>query len=126
MSQKVAIVTFTEHQTPVDRGRMAHVLNLASALKEQGTEFELVFAGKAVEWLPAFLTKERSEQHPFIRNYGEHFDVVREHVITCNFCNKRFNTYETVSRAGVKIVGEGSQHMTLARYVAEGWQIITI
>lgn len=123
---KVAIITFVEHQNPVDRGRMAHVLNLASELKAAGTEFELVFAGKSVEWLPQLLNADRASEHPFVRNYGDHFDAVREHVVACNFCCKRFKTHEAVGAAGVPIIGEGSKHMSLGRYVAEGWQVITI
>jgi len=123
---KVAIITFTEHQNPVDRGRMAHVLNLASELKEAGTEFELVFAGKSVEWLAELLAPDRDAAHPFLKNYGNHFDGIRDHVVACNFCCKRFKTHEAVTAACVPIAGEGTKHMSLGRYVAEGWQVITI
>lgn len=125
MSNRVALITFVEHQNPVDRGRMAHVLNLASELKADGTEFELVFAGKSVEWLPQLLGP-REDAHPFVRNYGDHFDAVREHVVTCNFCCKRFDTHEAVSAAGVPIHGEGTRHMSLGRYLREGWTVITV
>jgi hypothetical protein len=126
MSDKVAIITFVEHQNPVDRGRMAHVLNLASELKAAGTEFELVFAGKSVEWLPQLLNEDRESQHPFVRNYADHFDAVREHVVACNFCCKRFDTHAEVGAAGIPIRGAGNKHMPLAGYVTEGWRVITI
>jgi len=123
---RTAIVTFTEHQTPENRGRMAHVLNLASELKEAGDEFVLVFAGKSVEWLPQLLNEDRASEHPFVRNYGDHFDRVRDHVVACNFCCKRFDVHAQVGAAGVPIQGEGTRHMSLGQYVREGWTVVTI
>ena len=79
-----------------------------------------------MEWLPQLLNENRAEEHPFVRNYGNHFDAVREHVVACNFCCKRFDTHAAVSAAGVPIHGEGTKHMALGRYLAEGWRVITI
>lgn len=125
MTDRVALITFVEHQHPVDRGRMAHVLNLASELEADGVEFELVFAGKSVEWLPQLLG-DRADAHPFVRNYGDHFDRVKHRVVACNFCCKRFDTHAALSEAGIPIQGEGNKHMSLGRYVREGWRVITI
>lgn len=125
MSEPVAIVVFVEHQQPADRGRMAHVLNLAAELQAAGTEFELVFAGKSVEWLPQWTNPNRAEEHPFIQHYGNLFDQVRDHVVSCNFCNRRFETTDAVQEAGIPIHGDGSAHLSMGRYLREGWRIVT-
>ncbi len=124
MSQPVAIITFMEHSAPTDRGRMSHALNLASELQAAGREFKLIFAGKSVEWLPE-LFGERADQHPFVRNYGDHFDRVRSHVEACNFCCVRFGVRDQVEAADIPIKGEGKGHMHVSEYVLAGWQVIT-
>jgi hypothetical protein len=121
---KTVILVLSEHQSPADRGRMAHALTLASQLKEAGVEHRLVFAGKGVDWLPQFLNPERAEEHPFVQHYGHRFDEVREHVQTCSFCNRRFGTTDVVAAAGVPIHGDGA-HMDHVWMVTEGWQVIT-
>jgi len=122
---KLAIVTLMEHQNPPDRGRMAHALNLASEAKEAGAEFRLIFCGKSVEWLPQLLNEDRESEHPFVRNYGNHFDSVRDHVEACNFCCIRFGTRDAVEAAGVPIKGEGKKHMKLGEYALNGWNVVT-
>jgi hypothetical protein len=126
MSRRVAIVTFTEHQTPENRGRMAHVLNLAHELVDKGAEVKLVFAGKSVEWLPQLIDADRAAQHPFIQHYGDHFDAVRDRVEACSFCCIRFGVRDAVEAAGIPIRGEGKRHMELSDDVLSGWQIITL
>ena len=123
---KTAVLTFTEHQNPVDRGHMAHVLHLGAELKRAGQDFVVIFAGKSVEWLPQLTNPNRHEEHPFIKNYGHLFDEFRDHVHVCNFCSIRFGAKEQVQAAGLKIEGEGKAHMELSTYVLEGWNIVRI
>ena len=125
MSQKVAVVVTMQHEVPEDRGKMAHALNLARELEEKGQTVELVFCGKSVEWLPQLTNPHRSEEHPFVQNYGARFDAVRHRSVACNFCTKRFDVTEAIGAADIPIVGEGKSHMELSRYVLEGWQVIT-
>ena len=122
---KTVVLCLTEHQTPENRGRMAHALNLASQLHDAGVEYRVVFAGKSVEWLPQLLNPNREEEHPFVRNYGDHFDKIRGNVHSCNFCNKRFKTYEAVEAGGVPILGEGNKHMDQTWMATEGWNVIS-
>ncbi|MCO4746262.1 MAG: DsrE family protein [Proteobacteria bacterium] len=123
--KKVAIVTHMEHASPADRGRMAHALHLARDLKDGGAEVKLVFGGKSVDWLAQLTNPERDKEHPFVRAYGNVFDAVRDHAEACNFCCIRFDATESVQAAGIPIRGEGKDHMNLAAYVLDGWELIT-
>ncbi len=124
MSDKVAVVVYMQHESPVDRGRMAHALHLAKEIKAAGKELAFIFAGKSVDWLPQLCNPNRDEEHPFVRNYGNLFDAVREDVVACNFCTRRFEARDEIEAAGVKILGEGRDHMELSRYALDGYQII--
>lgn len=121
---KTVILILTEHQTPENRGRMAHALALASQLEEAGHPYKVVFAGKSVEWLPQLLNPNREEEHPFVRHYGHRFDAVRHNVQTCHFCNVRFKTLEAVSASEVPIHGDPG-HMDQSWMATEGWNVIT-
>lgn len=125
MSNGTAIVVMVEHENPPDRGRMAHALNLASELKAAERPFRLIFAGKSVDWLPQLLNPNREEEHPFVRNYGDHFDAVRDNVEACNFCCIRFGALEKVRAAGIPIRGEGKGHMKLSSYIIDDWDVVT-
>ena len=119
---KTVILVMTEHQTAENRGRMAHALNMASALKEAGVEFRMVFAGKSVEWLPQFLNEDRASEHPFVGNYADHFDRVRDHVQSCNFCNKRFDTYDAFRYLTIEPVRRRQRGVTSRHSVSrESW-----
>lgn len=123
--KKVAIVTHMEHESPADRGRMAHALHLARDLKAGGTQIKLIFAGKSVDWLAQLTDPNRAEQHPFVKAYGNVFDAVRDDVEACNFCCIRFNATDKVKAAEVHINGDGKDHMNLATYVLNDWEVIT-
>ncbi|MFT7521168.1 MAG: hypothetical protein ACI9MC_003319 [Kiritimatiellia bacterium] len=126
MPEKIAVVVFVEHAQPADRGRMAHALHLAQDLKHAGADFKLIFAGKAVEWLPELTHEDRASQHPFVKAYGNVFDEVRDHVEACNFCCIRFKTHDAVQGADISIRGEGKDHMKLGALVMDGYRLVTI
>lgn len=120
---KVVVGVFNPGESPADNGRMVHALKLAQGLVKRGVEVVVVFEGKAVTWLPR-LVHRTEDSHPFDKNYGPVFDEIRGLVEACNMCCKRFDVHEQVQAAGIPIVGEGREHIDIARYVAEGYQVI--
>jgi sulfur relay (sulfurtransferase) complex TusBCD TusD component (DsrE family) len=123
MSQRVVVAIFNPGSAPEHNGQTIHALKLAKALAEAGAEVELLFEGKGVTWLPRFL--DRSEDsHPFVKNYGAVFDAVRPLAKACNMCCKRFDVRDAVAAAEIPILGEGSDHVDVARYVLDGYQVI--
>ena len=121
--KKVAIVVTMPHETPENRGRMTKALHLAAGLKDKGAQVKLVFGGRGVEWVPQ-LAGDRAEGHPFLRAYGGLFDKVRDDVVACNFCCRRFEVRDAVAELGLPIEGEGKDHMALEDYVLDDWTVI--
>lgn len=121
--QRVIVGVFNPGESPADNGRMVHALMLAKGLRDRGAEVIVLFEGKAVTWLPRLIERTK-DSHPFDRNYGPVFDELRDVVKACNMCCKRFDVYEAVQASGLPILGEGREHVDVARYVAEGYQVI--
>jgi hypothetical protein len=59
-----------------------------------------------------------------VKHYGEAFDAVRDHVVACNMCCIRFEQTDIVSAAEIPILGEGRDHVDVARWVLDGYQVI--
>lgn len=117
--KKIVVGILNPGETAADNGRTIHALKLAKSLKEGGAEVVVAFQGKAVTWLPRFLNRN-DDSHPFVKHYGSVFDAVRDEVIACNMCCKRFD----VESIDVPIRGEGREHVDIGRYVLDGWQVI--
>ncbi|MCH9680581.1 MAG: DsrE family protein [Deltaproteobacteria bacterium] len=122
-THKVIVGVLNPGESPADNGRMVHALQLAKRLVDSGAEVEVVFEGKAVTWLPR-LTQRTEDSHPFDKHYGPVFDSIRHRVRACNMCCKRFDATEAVAAADIPIVGQGQDHIDIARYVLEGYQVI--
>ena len=120
---KVVVGILNPGESPADNGRTIHALKLAKGLKERGADVVVVFEGKAVTWLDRFVNRNE-ESHPFVKNYGPVFDEIRDKVVACNMCCKRFDQTDAVQAAGIPIKGEGREHIDIASYVADGFQVI--
>ncbi len=109
---------------PAGRGRIAHALKTAKALKDAGDEVQLHFHGAAVRWLEAFDKRE----HKFTQHYGGAFDDVKDTIAgACNFCAKvRFKVSASVDRLGVGYLGEEGEHGTIVPLLQQGFQVITL
>jgi|GEM_PF-1047950 len=124
--KKVAIMTHHPHETPEDRGRMAHALHMTRDVVEAGADAQLIFCGRSVEWLPQLTNPERDQEHKFVQHYGNVFDAVRDHARACNFCCIRFGVRDRVEQAGVPILGGGRDHMNLGEYALGDWKIVSL
>ncbi len=120
---KVVIGVFNPGESPADNGRMVHALQLAAKLDQAGADIVLMFEGQAVKWIGRFVNRTE-ESHPFEKNYGPVFDALRSKVRACNMCCKRFDQSEIVAGAGIPILGEGRDHVDIAQYVLDGYQVI--
>lgn len=121
--QHVVVGVFNPGESPADNGRMIHALKLAEGLIARGVEVEVVFEGQAVTWLPRFLDRDE-QSHPFVRHYGSVFDRIRGRIKACNMCCKRFDVLERVQAAEIPILGEDKEHVDIAQYVVDGYQVI--
>ncbi len=122
-TQRIVVGVFNPGESPADNGRMIHALQLAKTLMDRGAQVELVFEGKAVTWLPR-LTTRTDDSHPFDKHYGPVFDEVRHLAKACNMCCKRFDVTDAVAAAEIPIIGENRDHIDIAQYVLDGYQVI--
>lgn len=121
--QKFAIGIFNPGKAPADNGRTVHALKLAAGLIEAGADVKVVFEGEGVGWIPRFVNRT-DDSHPFVKHYGYAFDAIREHVVTCNMCCHRFDVFDAMEETGVPILGKDHEHVDIARWALEGYQVI--
>ncbi len=121
--KNVVVGVFNPGEAPEHNGQTIHALKLARSLTEGGANVVLAFQGKAVTWIPRFVNRNE-DSHPFVKHYGHVFDEVRGLVRACNMCCIRFDATDAVRAADVPIIGEGREHIDIARYVLEGYQVI--
>ncbi|MGH1344573.1 MAG: hypothetical protein ACRBN8_23640 [Nannocystales bacterium] len=120
---KIIVGVFNPGETPADNGRTIHALKLTQRLHAESADVELLFEGQGVQWLPR-LTHRTEDSHPFDRHYGSVFDEVRSLARACNMCCIRFDVLDAVREAKIPILGTGREHVDIARYVLDGYQII--
>lgn len=120
---KVVVAILNPGKEPADNGRTIHALKLAKGLIDGGADVEVIFEGEGVKWIPRFVDRTE-ESHPFVKHYGPVFDAVRSHVKACNMCCIRFDVADAVAAAGIPILGEGREHVDIAKYVLDGYQVI--
>lgn len=112
-------------EPPQGRGKIAHTLTNALALKDAGHGVRVLFEGQGVEWLKLF--EER--QDGFTQGYGERFDRVHKAGLlagACNFCaSVRFNASDHAERLGIPLYGVEGAHGSLVPFLEDGWQVLS-
>ena len=112
-------------QPPQGRGKIAHTLTNALALKDAGHEVKVLFEGQGVEWLAQFQKREDN----FTQHYGERFDKAHKAGLlagACNFCaTVRFKVAENAEHWGVPLYGDDGAHGSLVSLLEEGYQILS-
>ena len=112
-------------EPPQGRGKVAHTLTNALALKDAGHDVRVLFEGQGVEWLKLFEAREDG----FTEGYGERFDEAhRLGLLTgaCNFCaSVRFKVSDSAERLGVPLFGEEGEHGSLVPLLEDGWQVLS-
>lgn len=95
-------------------------LNVLDAV-ERGHAAGIVFEGASTKLAPMYAAPD----NPF---HGL-FAKAREKGLilgVCKACSNKMGTLDAAQAEGLALLGEMSGHPSLARYVAEGWQIVTI
>ena len=121
--KKVVVAILNPGETPADNGRTIHALKLAKGLKEGAAEIVVIFEGQGVTWIPRFVNRNENS-HPFVKHYGHVFDEIKPLVSACNMCCKRFDVLEVVAAAGIPILGEGQDHVDIAKYMLDGYEVV--
>ena len=120
---KTIVAILNPGESPADNGRTIHALKLARGLKQAGADVKVIFEGQGVSWIRRFTARDE-DSHPFVKHYGSVFDDVRDITSACNMCCKRFDAEEHVRSAEIPILGEGQEHVDIAAFVLDGYQVI--
>lgn len=97
-----------------------HVLLNALDINEKGMEVKVVIEGEATKLLPQFYTKGNI----LYNLYQKAFEKGLIEGI-CKACSQKFGTYEIALEKGLKVLDDMSNHAGMARFLKEGYQIIT-
>lgn len=110
---------------PQGRGKVAHTITNALALKAAGHEVKVLFEGQGVEWLALFHKRDDK----FTQHYGPRFDEAHAAGLlggTCNFCTTvRFKVAKSATHYGVPLYGDEGQHGSLAPLLEDGYQVLS-
>ncbi|HEY6409735.1 MAG TPA: hypothetical protein VIY29_19935 [Ktedonobacteraceae bacterium] len=123
MSNKIAIVVFSDSEHPASHGRFIHALIAAQEMQMAGRDFTFLFEGMGVTWLKHL----HLQDHPVTQHYGSIFDEIRDHVLgACNFCTtRRFEVRESADALKVPMLGAEGEHFSIGSLLDDGYQIIT-
>lgn len=106
---------------PQDLARALHGLLYAEELHGAGHDAQVVFDGAGTTWIKAFSEPDHK--------YHDLFERVRAAGLiagACEYCAAAFQVRDEVQRAGVALQGDAQGHPSVARLVADGYQLLVL
>ncbi|MGJ4849207.1 hypothetical protein ACH6CV_03035 [Bacillota bacterium Meth-B3] len=95
-----------------------HILLNALDLSAAGDEVKIIFEGASVKLVGAF----EAEQHPlYLRAKAANLIAG-----VCLACSKVMGVYEQNAAAGLPMLDDMSGHAGMKRYLADGYQVVSI
>ena len=113
---KVALVAMTG-----EVAGFSHVMLNGLDMKERGFDVKVILEGKSI----TLLQDLDDPQKPFAPLYRKFKDAGLIDCV-CRACAKKLGALATVEEQGLPLCDEMAGHPSLARYVAEGYQVITM
>jgi hypothetical protein len=97
-----------------------HVLLNALDMKEQGFEVKIVIEGSATKLIPDFGVEGNLLNGPYNKVRAENLiDGV------CKACATKMGTAEDAKTMGLALLGDMWGHPSMAKYLKEGYEVIT-
>jgi hypothetical protein len=119
---KTLIILFAEPGRHESLGRALHALLYAKELKESKLEVKLIFDGGGTKWASDMVKPDNI--------LNSLFTEVKEMGIIdgiCDYCIGAFKADRTVIEDSyLPIAGEYDGHPSIAKYIKEGYQVITL
>jgi hypothetical protein len=97
-----------------------HVLLNALDMKERGHEVKIVIEGAATKVVP-----ELSVEGNPLRGFYQKVKDLGLIDAVCKACSTKMNVLAEVEAEGLPLADEMSGHPSLARYIEEGYEVIT-
>lgn len=101
--------------------RALHALLYCRDFLEKGHGAKLVFDGAGTEWVPE-LMKPEHKLHPLFKEIQAKGSIDA----VCDFCAKAFGVKDIIRDTGLPLSSEYQGHPSIAKYVAEGYQILVL
>ncbi|MBW1860016.1 MAG: DsrE family protein [Deltaproteobacteria bacterium] len=97
-----------------------HVLLNALDMHDRGYDVKIVIEGAATKLVPELA----QESNPMFRLYekARGLDLIDG---ACKACSNKMGVIEEVKAQGLRLLDEMSGHPSMARYIEEGFEIIT-
>lgn len=97
-----------------------HVLLNALDMSERGYEVKIVIEGSATKLVPELA----KEGNPMNRLYekAKGLDIVDG---VCKACSNKMGTLEAAKGQGLRLLDEMTGHPSIARYIEEGFEVVT-
>ncbi|MGG2198231.1 DsrE family protein [Paenibacillus sp.] len=116
--KKIAIIV---HASEAELGRALHSLLYAKELHEAGHEVKVFFDGAGTVWVKKF-EDPASDFNPLykaVKNLGLIAGV-------CEYCAHAFGVKDEVRASGLTTMGERDGHLSVAQFIADDYQIMTL
>ena len=98
----------------------AHVMLNALDMKEKGVDIKVVFEGESTKLIPELSKEDAPMGGLYKKMKGQGLiDAV------CKACSAKMGVLEAVEKEGLPIVDEMKGHPSMAKYIQDGYEIIT-
>ena len=97
-----------------------HVLLNALDMNEKGYDVKIVIEGSATKLVPELA----KEGNPMLRPYekAKGLDLIDG---VCRACSNKMGTLDAAQAQGLRLLDEMSGHPSMARYMEEGYEVIS-
>jgi hypothetical protein len=97
-----------------------HVLLNAIDMNDRGYEVRIVIEGAATKLVPELA----KEGNPMLRLYekAKGLDLIDG---ACKACSSKMGALEAIQAQGIRLLDEMSGHPSIARYLEEGFEVMT-
>lgn len=115
---KVVLLLFAGPEMPC---KLQHAFLFARDLVARGGQATILFEGNSPQWLPALAQPE----HPLLKL----FTTVREAGLVggvCRGCALVHGVADVAKSLGLPLLSDAYGHVSLAPYLAESWEIVTL
>ncbi|MCF6095199.1 DsrE family protein [Microaerobacter geothermalis] len=116
--KKIAIFV---HSNENELAKALHGLLYAQELHEAGHEVKVIFDGAGTVWVKKF--EDPSNPYHPVYKAVKHLGIIEG---ACEYCSGAFGVVNEVKESGISSLGERNGHPSLAKLVADDYQIIII
>ncbi len=114
---KFAVFVFADDETKEGLGRVVNAMEAVKELSEANHDVKLFFDGYGTVW-PAKLASKDHLAHGLYESVKGNIDGA------CSFCATAFVAKNGIQKCELKLIDEYDQHISIAKLVSDGYQII--